>query len=166
MLLRIGFLWICFTLICSSLGAFASAECTKEAAEKKVIEICSQIEAVGRSIQKKWPKELLFENCGDNYVWVQDTNEDIHMVMHPIKRRLDGTSLKNYEDENRFRLFVEFDRVAKENYRGAWVDYVWTKSGEYKATLKTSFVKSCFMKDGKSWVVGSGVWIDDLKKEK
>ncbi len=135
---------ISLSLILFVLPALVHAEneaCTKKAAEAKVDEICKDIVAKGQDAKKDWPAKLLFKNCGDNYVWVQDTSPEIKMVMHPIKRRLDGQSLTSHTDENKFPLFVEFDKAAKAKPNGSWVDYMWAKPGAEKVTPKTSYVK-------------------------
>jgi methyl-accepting chemotaxis protein len=157
---------ISLSLIVFTLPSLVHAEkeaCTKKAAEAKVDEICKDIVAKGQDAKKDWPAKLLFKNCGDNYVWVQDTTPEIKMVMHPIKRRLDGQSLTAHTDENKFPLFVEFDKAAKAKPDGSWVDYMWAKPGAEKATPKTSYVKLCKMKDNTSWIAGSGVWKEDIK---
>lgn len=136
--------------------------CTKAEAEKNVQTVCSEIESKGAAVTKDWPQALLFKNCGE-YVWVQDISPEIKMVMHPIKQRLNGESLTKHEDKNKFKLFVEFDKAAKKNPKGAWVDYLWAKPGAEDATPKTSFVKLCKAKDGTEWIAGSGVWKADLK---
>lgn len=146
-----------------SFAAHAAGVCTKAEAEKWVNDICKKISEKGSDIQSEWPQGLLFQNCGDNYVWVQDTTKEIKMVMHPIKQRLNGQSLTEHVDENKFHLFIEFDKAAKKSEKGAWVDYMWAKPGAEKATAKTSFVKACKMKNGESWIAGSGVWKEDLK---
>ncbi len=143
--------------------AIAAEVCTKKAAEAKVEEVCKAISEKGEAVKEGWPAGLLFSNCGDNYVWVQDTSAEIKMVMHPIKQRLNGQEIGKQLDENKFMLFTEFDKAAKANAKGAWVDYVWAKPGQEKATPKTSFVKICKMKSGTSWIAGSGVWKEDLK---
>lgn len=144
-------------------NTFAAGECSRKAAEKKVTEVCSEISKLGEDAQKAWPDGLLYQNCGDNYVWIQDTDPNVTMIMHPIKRRLDGKSLKEHVDENKFPLFVEFDKAAKAKTGGAWVDYLWSKPGAEKATAKTSFVKACKAPNGKVWIAGSGVWKADAK---
>ena len=78
------------------------------------------------------------------------------MVLHPIKRRLNGKDLSANKDENGKVLFVEFDKMAKAKAEGGWVDYVWAKPGAEKATPKTSFVKKCA--GGLNWIAGSGIW--------
>ncbi len=141
----------------------SAANCSKKIAEEKVNAICKTIESKGAQAKSDWPAALLFQNCGDNYIWVQDTDAPITMIMHPIKQRLNGTSIKDQIDENKFPLFVEFDKAAKAKPAGAWVDYMWAKPGAEKAGPKTSYVKMCNGKDGTKWIAGSGVWKEDLK---
>lgn len=144
-------------------NVFAAGVCSKKVAEEKVNEVCKAISEKGEAVKADWPKSLLFENCGDNYIWVQDTSSDIKMVMHPVKQRLNGNVIGTQLDENKFPLFAEFDKAAKAKADGAWVDYVWAKPGQEKATPKTSYVKICKMKDGSAWIAGSGVWKEDVK---
>lgn len=146
-------------------SASVMADCSKEIAQKKVEEVCKTIEEKGEEAKATWPDSLKFPNCGDNYIWVQDTNDTMTMIMHPIKPNLIGKPLKDMPDDNGFKLFSAFDKEAKAKKGGAWVDYVWKKPGvETKATPKTSFVKACKMKSGATWIAGSGIWNEDLKK--
>ncbi len=72
-----------------------------------------------------------------------------------------GKDLTKHKDEKGIKLFVEFDKSAKKNKDGGWVDYMWAKTGDEKATPKTSFVKLCGSR--LPWIAGSGVWKSDLK---
>jgi len=128
-----------------------SAGCTKKQAKESVEKVCGFIEAKGKGALADIAK---YRYCGTNYVWVQD--KDIKMVIHPIKRRLTGKSLKANKDENGVPLFQEFEKMARGNAKGGWVDYVWAKPGAEKATSKTSFVKVCG--GGLGWIAGSGIW--------
>lgn len=143
--------------------SFASGPCSKKIVEEKVNEMCTQISKKGEAIKSEWPQSLLFQNCGDNYIWVQDTSAEIKMVMHPIKQRLVGQVIGKQLDENKVALFAEFDKQAKAKKDGVWVDYVWAKPGQEKATPKTSFVKTCKLPSGDTWIAGSGIWKDDIK---
>lgn len=125
------------------------AECTKDQAKAAVEKACSLISSKGKDSLKEIRK---FRYCGSNYVWIQD--KEIKMVMHPIKPRLNGKSLAKNKDENGKLLFIEFDKTAKGNTEGGWVDYVWPKPGAEKATPKTSFVKMC---GSIEWIAGSGI---------
>ncbi|PIK16599.1 MAG: chemotaxis protein [Halobacteriovorax sp. JY17] len=128
-----------------------AADCTKEQAKESVEKMCGLISSKGKGALGEIGK---FRFCGSNYVWIQD--KDVNMVLHPIKRRLNGKSLKASKDENGKALFVEFDKMAKANAAGGWVDYVWAKPGAEKATPKVSYVKVCGGDLG--WIAGAGVW--------
>lgn len=129
----------------------SAADCTKEQAKASVEKMCGLISSKGKAAL---PEIAKYRFCGSNYVWIQD--KDVKMVLHPIKRRLNGKSLTSNKDENGKALFVEFDKVAKANAKGGWVDYVWAKPGAEKATPKVSYVKACGGDLG--WIAGAGVW--------
>jgi methyl-accepting chemotaxis protein len=137
-----------FTLCLSN--AFAG-DCSKAQAKESVEKMCNLIKTKGEGAKGDIAK---YRYCGSNYVWVQDAQ--VKMVLHPIKRRLNGKDLKGSKDENGKALFVEFDKTANANPAGGWVDYVWAKPGAEKATPKVSFVKKC--EGGLNWIVGSGIW--------
>jgi methyl-accepting chemotaxis protein len=151
----------CFLI--SSTSLLAEEICSKKITEEKVNDVCKQISAKGVAIKSEWPQGLLIKNCGDNYIWIQDTSADIKMIMHPVKQRLNNQSISKQLDENKFPLFAEFDKAAKAKAEGAWVDYVWAKPGAEKASPKTSFVKLCKLPSGETWLAGSGVWKEDVK---
>ncbi len=133
--------------------AHAEEKCTKDKAKEAVLKICGSIEKDG---DKALEEVKSYRFCGDNYVWVQDS--DLKMVTHPIKPKLNGSSLAENKDDNGTKLFVEFDKKAKAEKDGGWVDYVWPKPNAEKATPKTSFVKMCG--GAKKWIAGSGIWKD------
>ena len=138
--------------VCSLLGSNAFAgDCTKAQAKESVEKMCAAIKSKGKSAMADVGK---YRYCGSNYVWIQDA--DVKMVLHPIKRRLNGKDLTGSKDENGKKLFVEFDQVAKANTAGGWVDYVWAKPGAEKATAKVSYVKVC--EGGLNYIAGSGIW--------
>lgn len=142
-------------LIASLLGVsclnISAADCTKDQAKESVEKMCALIASKGKAALPEIGK---YRFCGSNYVWVQD--KDVKMVLHPIKRRLNGKSLTSNKDENGKVLFVEFDKAANANADGGWVDYVWAKPGAEKATPKVSFLKKCGGDTG--WIAGAGVW--------
>ncbi len=131
----------------------AEEKCTKEQAKEAVLKMCKIVEEKGEAAKEDLQK---FRFCGENYVWIQDS--DVKMVMHPIKPKLIGTDLKGQKDEKGFPLFLEFGKKASESKDGGWVDYVWPKPKAETATPKTSFVKRCG--GPLKWIVGSGVWKD------
>ncbi|MCO4755447.1 MAG: cache domain-containing protein [Bacteriovoracaceae bacterium] len=131
-----------------SMNIFAG-ECKKEDAKKAIEHACKVLQDKGIDAGKKELRK--FRYCESNYVWLQD--EQVNMLMHPIKRRLRG-SLKANTDQNGKAIFVEFDKMAKANPDGGWVDYVWPKVGGETPEPKISFVKKCV--DGA--IAGSGIW--------
>ena len=94
----ISFLVISIFALSSNANA---GECSKEKAKKEVERVCAEIAETGK---KPKTKSLIFENCGKNYIWIQDTDEKITMVSHPIKRRLNGKALNENKDENGLKL--------------------------------------------------------------
>jgi methyl-accepting chemotaxis protein len=135
----------------SLMSSASFANCTKDQAKASVEKICDIISKKGDGAKDEIKK---FRYCGTNYVWVQDS--DVKMVVHPIKGRLNGRDLKRNKDKKGKHLFVEFDKMAKTNAAGGWVEYYWTKPGEEAPTPKVSFVKLCG--GDKKWIAGSGIW--------
>jgi signal transduction histidine kinase len=133
--------------------AMAADDCKQDQAKEAVLKMCAEIE---KDADKGLEVVHSFRFCGTNYVWVQDTSAEIVMVNHPIKPKLNGQPIGKNADDNGKLLFSEFDKAAKANKDGAWVDYVWPKPGAEKATPKISFVKMCG--GTKKWIAGSGVW--------
>jgi methyl-accepting chemotaxis protein len=93
------------------------------------------------------------------YFWINDMIPK--MIMHPMKPALDGKDLTQNQDPNGKRLFVEMVEVCQKNGAG-FVDYHWPKPGEAKPVPKTSYVK---LFSEWQWIVGSGIYIDDVEKE-
>lgn len=146
-----------FLLLFAAMDSSAT-HCTKKQAKESVETICKAIEKKGDQAKADIKK---FRYCGNNYVWVQDSN--IKMVVHPIKPRLNGKPLNKNKDKKGKHLFIEFDKMAKKQKDGGWVNYYWTKPGEEAPTPKTSFVKLC---GGKlKWIAGSGIWVKADKKK-
>jgi methyl-accepting chemotaxis protein len=94
---------------------------------------------------------------GREYFWVNDLAP--RMVMHPTRPELDGKDLSREADPTGKRLFVEFVDVARRDAAGGFVAYLWPKPGSSAPVRKVSYVK-LFAPWG--WVVGSGVYLDDL----
>ncbi|MCU7874551.1 MAG: methyl-accepting chemotaxis protein [Candidatus Thiodiazotropha sp. (ex Lucinoma borealis)] len=91
-----------------------------------------------------------------NYFWINDMQP--RMIMHPIKPGLDGKDLSGFKDPNGKKLFVAFVDTVKASGEGM-VPYLWPKPGSEKPVEKVSYVKG-FQPWG--WVIGSGIYIDDV----
>ncbi|MCC2309712.1 methyl-accepting chemotaxis protein [Cellulomonas chengniuliangii] len=94
---------------------------------------------------------------GEEYFWINDMQPA--MIMHPTKPELDGTDLNDYADPDGTLLFVEFVKVVKAEGSG-FVAYQWPRPGEDAPQPKISFVTGY---EPWGWVVGSGVYIDDVR---
>ena len=115
------------------------------------------------------------------YFWINDfTAPTPKMIMHTTLPALDGTVL----DDEKFNcatsmqagldgpiektngkqnLFIAFDDVANRAGYG-FVTYNWPKPKAGGGTTKELYAKLSFVKkfDGWNWVIGSGIYIDDL----
>ncbi len=96
---------------------------------------------------------------GNEYFWINDLEP--RMVMHPIKTEMDGKALTDEKDPNGKRIFMEMVSLAKEKGEGV-IDYMWPKEGASKPVPKVSYVK---MVKEWGWIVGSGIYVDDVQAE-
>ncbi len=110
--------------------------------------------------QKRAMARLARLRYGSNdYFWINDMLP--RMVMHPIKPEMVGNDLSNYKDPNGKLLFVEFVETVKKEGSG-FVPYEWPKPGFEKPQPKLSYVVGFAPWN---WVIGTGVYIDDLKAQ-
>lgn len=93
------------------------------------------------------------------YLWVVNGTYDI--VMHPLKPALNGTSGYRTQDSDGVFLFREMVDVVSEQGAG-FVHYRWQKPGSSKIAQKLSYVAGV---DGWGWVIGTGVYMDDIQAE-
>ena len=94
-----------------------------------------------------------------DYIWINDLQP--RMVMHPYKPELVGKDLSDIKDSSGTQIFVEFAKISK-GHGGGFVDYLWAKPGESAPVAKVSYVK---LFEPWGWVVGSGIYVDDLYQQ-
>ena len=97
---------------------------------------------------------LRYGDGGKAYLFILD--ENIRMVMHPIKPELNGKDMSESKDPKGKRLFTEMVRIVKENGEG-FLTYHWPLPGSSEIAPKLSYVK-VYKPFG--WVIGTGVYID------
>jgi methyl-accepting chemotaxis protein len=95
----------------------------------------------------------------NDYFWINDMQP--RMVMHPIKPEMNGSDLSAYKDPNGKTLFVDFVNVVRKDGAG-FVPYEWPKPGFDRPQPKLSYVVGFAPW---SWVIGTGVYIDDLSAQ-
>lgn len=135
----------------------AASTCSKDLAEKKVQEICDQISKKGKEVQKTWPAGLVYENCGENNLWVQDTNPDLTIVAHPKKPKVQGKAAKEFKDSTGRWIFREFALMADFQPGGAWIVYDYENVKNSVREIRYGFVRKCSYKNEFSWVVGTSI---------
>lgn len=96
---------------------------------------------------------------GQEYFWVNDMHPK--MIMHPMNAKLEGADLSDYKDPKGFPLFVESVKIASTPQAEGFMNYEWNKPGSTHLEPKISFVRQ--FKAWK-WVIGSGVYVDDVEK--
>ena len=95
----------------------------------------------------------------DEYFWINDMQAKI--IMHPIKPELDGKSGSGIRDPNGVAVFEAFvEKVRKD--RAGLVEYLWPKPGRDVPVSKISYVQGF---EPWGWVLGSGLYLDDLRDE-
>lgn len=112
-------------------------------------------EAIRRA--KAGVKSLRYSD--NEYFFILDSNAK--MLAHPIKQEMEGRNYLRDKDVNGKLFFAEMVQKAKDKGEG-FVDYYWPKPGETKPSPKLSYVKYFSTWD---WVVGSGIYIDDVDAE-
>ncbi len=96
---------------------------------------------------------------GNEYFWINDLEPK--MLMHPIKPEMDGKVLADDKDPNGKRIFVDMAALARDKGEGV-VNYMWPKEGSSQPVPKVSYVK--LVREW-GWVVGSGIYVDDVQAE-
>ena len=111
----------------------------------------------GKKLAAQRLSNLRYED--KEYFFISDLQP--RMVMHPINPSLNGKDLTDVKDPSGKPIFLEFARICKEK-GGGFVDYLWPKPGESQPVPKISYVK---LFEPWGWVVGSGIYVDDLYKQ-
>ena len=107
--------------------------------------------------QKRTLARVAALRYGNNdYFFILDMQA--RMLMNPVSEQLVGQELSERKDTNGKRLFVEMIETVRQNGSG-FVEYFWPKPGSERPAPKQSYVVG-FSPWG--WVVGTGVYIDDL----
>ncbi|WP_169558533.1 bacteriohemerythrin [Uliginosibacterium gangwonense] len=119
--------------------------------------------------------------AGNEYIWINDLGRPYpKMIMHPTVPALDGKVLDSpnfnratgqydiahkesisYEEHNLFASFVDLVSASGQGF----VSYEWPKPLKEGGVSKTLYPKLSFVKKFEpwGWVIGSGVYIDDLQ---
>lgn len=117
------------------------------------------VEDVSAKLKEEAIKTISQIRYGNNgYFWIN--NSEPRMIMHPIKKELNGKDLSLVQDKNGMYLFKEFVKITNEKRDGAIVKYLWSKPGFKDAQPKFSYVQKFEPWD---WIVGTGAYVDDVE---
>ncbi len=97
--------------------------------------------------------------AGKEYFWINDM--DVRLITHPFKPELNGKDVSGVKDPDGNAVFVRFVNTVKKDGAG-YLSYLWPKPGMEKPVEKVSYVTG-FKPWG--WVIGSGLYMDDLRAE-
>lgn len=95
-----------------------------------------------------------------DYFWVTDLGP--RMLMHPFRDDLNGKDLSDYSDPAGNHHFVQSAELARTSGDG-YLSYIWEdKNNPELMVPKLSYVKYF---EPWGWVVGTGVYLEDVEKE-
>lgn len=90
------------------------------------------------------------------YFWVHDLNTV--MLMHPFKSSLEGSNLSEFRDADNVRVFYDMNQLVKDKGAGT-VRYNWPLPNGVAPQAKISYVR---LYEPWGWVIGSGIYLDDI----
>jgi len=96
---------------------------------------------------------------GNDYLWIHDLN--LVMIAHPHVPQMENKQLAGFRDPTGKHIFVEMNDLVQQKGAGFY-EYTWPKPSDGSAASKISCVK-LFQPWG--WVVGSGMYYDDIHRE-
>ncbi len=91
---------------------------------------------------------------GDTYLFAYD--ENLNVLLNPAFPAREGTNPSGGTDANGKAFHDEFLKVVRAQGAG-WVDYMFPKPGETRASQKWSYVKAVMI-DGRPGIIGSGFY--------
>ncbi|HEX8441446.1 methyl-accepting chemotaxis protein [Archangium sp.] len=95
----------------------------------------------------------------NEYYWLNDL--DTRLVMHPFLPGRIGEDMKGYQDAAGRPVFVDIVELARHQGEGA-VEYLATRPREPEPIPKVSYVK---LFEPWGWVLGTGVYVEDIERE-
>ena len=107
-------------------------------------------------------RELRYGPLGDNYFVVYDLDQNC--IVHPLLPKLEGTSQAQVTDSNKFHYIQAFVEKAQQP-GGGLVHYTTSRTrNEIRESYqpKLAYVE---LFEPWGWVVGTGIYIDDVREE-
>lgn len=116
--------------------------------------------AEARTAAQEQVRQMRYGPEDKHYFWISDMNA--RLVMHPYRPDLEGLDLSGHTDSQGVHLFRLFAEIARGPGQG-FAQYHWQWNDDLERTgSKMSFVKSVPEWD---WIVGTGVYVDEVYAE-
>ena len=143
----------------------------KQLATKAVVEVASSIIAslqedvkngkiTAEQAKGEALKQIRFlKYHGNEYFWVMDSEPKI--LTHGVTENLIGKNVGDIKDPNGKNLFVEMVKAVKDK-EATLFTYQWPKPGVTKPVDKISYLQ---LNKEWDWIVGSGIYVDDVEAE-
>ncbi len=130
---------------------------------ERKLQLQNLVDMGGRTLAKMSPDEMKkvarnMKYGESGYLWIQDFNN--FMILHPDPR-LDNKDGSGITDPNGVAIIKEITKLCRENGSG-FLNYAWRKPGSEVKVPKISYAKTI---PGTSWIVGTGVYIDDIEQQ-
>lgn len=93
----------------------------------------------------------------DSYLFVMD-GDGVQLVNAGFPDN-EGKNLLDYTDDNGKVIGREMLALLADRDSG-WVDYAWPRPGDQPSSTKSSYVRKVEMPDGRTVVVGAGIYLD------
>lgn len=130
---------------------------------ERKLQLQNLVDLGGRTLAKMSPDEMkkvarTMKYGETGYLWIQDFNN--FMILHPDPR-LDNKDGSAITDPNGVAIIKEITKLCRDNGSG-FLSYAWRKPGSEVKVPKISYAKTI---PGTSWIVGTGVYIDDIEQQ-
>lgn len=96
----------------------------------------------------------------DGYLWINEIEPPYKVTMHATRPELEGKATVFYIPGTHTNVYEAFADICNESGEG-FLEYSYFKPGQNEKLPKLSFIK-LFAPMG--WVIGTGVYIDDIEK--
>jgi len=96
----------------------------------------------------------------DGYLWINELEPPYKVTMHATRPELEGQATVFYIPGTEINVYEAFADICNESGEG-FLEYSYFKPGQNEKLPKMSFIK---LFEPMGWVIGTGVYIDDIEK--
>ena len=120
--------------------------------------LLSRSEAQRKAVEEI--EHLRYGNEFRDYFWISDLQPKL--IMHPYSKELIGNDLSSFEGAGGKKIFMEIIEAVSDSESG-YIDYIWNRKYQTVQDVpKMSYVKKF---EPWGWVIGTGVFLDDLEEK-